>query len=141
MFARLAVNVPTITNLYDYSIPPELTQVQAGCLVTAPFGNQIVQGVIVELLDSPSVQNPKAIIDLLDPAPVLTPPQLALAILLAETTLSPLASIVSMMLPTGLSQQADVLYQTMDGRPQTMKDGPPSMVHRRLLDLLEQRGC
>ena len=140
MFARLAVNVPTITNLYDYPIPPELTQVQAGCLVTAPFGNQIVQGVIVELLDSPSVQNPKAIIDLLDPAPVLTPPQLALAILLAETTLSPLASIVSMMLPIGLSQQADVLYQKMDGRPQTVKDGPPSMVHRRLLDLLEQRG-
>ena len=86
MFARLAVNVPSITNLFDYSIPAELVpHIQAGCLVTAPFGNQTVQGIIVQLLDSPSVENPKPIIDLLDPAPVLTPPQLALAILLAES--------------------------------------------------------
>ena len=111
MFARLAINVPTITNLFDYSIPSELVpHIQAGCLVTAPFGNQTVQGIIVQLLDSPSVENPKPIIDLLDPAPVLTPPQLALAILLAESTLNPLASIVSLMLPTGLSQQADIQY-------------------------------
>ena len=118
MFARLAVNVPTITNLFDYSIPSELVpQIQAGCLVTAPFGNQTVQGIIVQLLDSPSVENPKPIIDLLDPAPVLTPPQLALAILLAESTLNPLASIVSLMLPTGLSQQADVQYSDGDVDP------------------------
>ena len=52
MFARLAVNVPNITNLFDYSIPAELVpHIQAGCLVTVPFGNQTVQGVIVQLLD------------------------------------------------------------------------------------------
>jgi primosomal protein N' (replication factor Y) len=142
MFARLAINVPTITSLFDYSIPSELApHIQAGCLVTAPFGNQTVQGIIVQLLDSPSVENPKPIIDLLDPAPVLTPPQLALAILLAESTLNPLASIVSLMLPTGLSQQADVLYQIVDGRPQTMQDGPPSAVHGRLFKLLRERGA
>ncbi|MBI5945808.1 MAG: primosomal protein N' [Chloroflexi bacterium] len=140
MFVRLAVNVPSITNLFDYSIPAELApQILPGCLVTVPFGNQIVQGVILELLDSPSVQNPKPILDLLDPAPVLTQPQLALAILLAESTLNPLASIVSLMLPTGLAQQADMLYQTVDNRPQTV-DGPLSIVHRRLLDLLKNRG-
>jgi primosomal protein N' (replication factor Y) len=138
MFARLAVNVPTITNLYDYAIPPELApQVQAGCLVTVPFGNQIVQGVIVELSDSPSVENPKAILDLLDPAPVLTPPQLALAILLAETTLSPLASIVSMMLPTGLSQQADIIYELRNPN----YEDKSFAVTNRLLNLLKERGA
>jgi primosomal protein N' (replication factor Y) len=138
MFARLAVNVPTITNLYDYAIPPELApQVQAGCLVTVPFGNQIVQGVIVELSDSPSVENPKAISDLLDPAPVLTPPQLALAILLAETTLSPLASIVSMMLPTGLSQQADIIYELRNPN----YEDKSFAVTNRLLNLLKERGA
>ncbi|MBK9209947.1 MAG: primosomal protein N' [Anaerolineales bacterium] len=60
---------------------------------------------------------------------------------MADSTLSPLASIVSLMLPVGLSQQADVLYQTVDGRPQTTQDGQPSIVHRRLLDLLQQRGA
>ena len=137
MFARLAVNVPAITSLFDYSIPPELApQLQAGCLVTAPFGNQIVQGVVVELVDSPSVANPKPILDLLDPAPVLTPPQLALAVLLADSTLNPLASVVSLMLPVGLSQQADVTYELR-------VDDPPrqdSVIAARLLNLLRERG-
>jgi primosomal protein N' (replication factor Y) len=143
MFARVAVNVSTISDLFDYSIPAELAaQVQAGCLVTVPFGNQTVQGTIVELMDSHSVANPKPILDLLDPAPVLTPPLLGLAIRLAESTLNPLASIISLMLPTGLSQQADVLYQTIDNRPQTMEEGqsPEGSVHRRLLNLLKERG-
>jgi primosomal protein N' (replication factor Y) len=137
MFARLAVNVPTIANLFDYSIPPEIApHVQAGCLVTVPFGNQTVQGVIVQLLDSPSVENPKPIIDLLDPAPVLTSPQLALAILLAESTLNPLASIISLMLPTGLSQQADIQYSVASGQS-SVND---SLVTKRLLNLLHERG-
>ena len=111
MFARVAVNVSMVSGLFDYAIPGELApHLQIGCLVIIPFGKQTVQGVVIALIDSPAVENPKPIIDLLDPAPVLTPPQLALAILLADSTLNPLASIVSLMLPTGLSQQADVQY-------------------------------
>lgn len=141
MIARLAVNIPAISGIFDYEVPPELvSQIQAGCLVVAPFGNQTVQGIVIELTDSSPIQNPKAIIDLLDPAPVLTPPQIALAIRLADSTLNPLAAIVGLMIPTGLSQQADVLYQTVDGRLQTVQDGPSSTVHRRLLKLLQERG-
>ncbi|MBL8103175.1 MAG: hypothetical protein JNM02_11625, partial [Anaerolineales bacterium] len=142
MFARLAVNIPAISGIFDYAIPPELAlHIKAGCLVVAPFGNQTVQGIVLELADSSSIQNPKPIIDLLDPAPVLTPPQIALAIRLAETTLNPLASIVSLMIPTGLSQQADVLYQAMEGKPQTVQDLPQSTVGGRLLKLLSERGA
>ena len=141
MFARVAVNVSTISDLFDYSIPAGLeAQIQAGCLVIVPFGNQTVQGIIVQLIDSAAVANPKPILDLLDPAPVLSLPLLGLAIRLAESTLNPLASIVSLMLPTGLSQQADMLYQLMENRPQPLSDGQLSMVHQRLLDLLKQRG-
>jgi primosomal protein N' (replication factor Y) len=141
MFARVAVNVSTVSDLFDYSIPAELeSQLQAGCLVIVPFGNQMVQGIIVHLIDSPAVANPKPILDLLDPAPVLTLPLLSLAIRLAESTLNPLASIISLMLPTGLSQQADMLYQIVENRPQPLSDGQLSVVHRRLLDLLKQRG-
>ena len=138
MFARVAVNVSAISDLFDYSIPAELaTQIQAGCLVTVPFGNQTVQGIIIELLDSPAVANPKPILDLLDPAPVLTPPQLGLAIRLAESTLNPLASIVSLMLPTGLSQQADISYEIRV----TSYEEKTSVVTTRLLNLLRERGA
>ncbi len=139
MFARVAVNVSAISGLFDYAIPNELApHLQAGCLIIIPFGKQTVQGIIVQLLDSPSVENPKPIIDLLDPAPVLTPPQLALAILLADSTLNPLASIVSLMLPTGLSQQADVQYSVNSEKLSVISD--QSAVTKRLLNLLKERG-
>ncbi len=141
MFARVAVNVSVISDLFDYAIPPELAaQIQAGSFVIVPFGKQTVQGIVTALIDSPAVENTKPIIDLIDPAPVLTQPQLALAILLADSTLNPLASIISLMLPVGLSQQADVLYQITDRGQQTMRDSLPSSVPGRILALLIERG-
>jgi primosomal protein N' (replication factor Y) (superfamily II helicase) len=138
MFARLAVNIPAISGIFDYAIPNELvSQIQTGCLVTAPFGNQIVQGIVIELTDSPAVQNPKTIIDLLDPQPLLTQPQIALALRLADSTLNPLAAIVSLMIPTGLSQQADILYELHIADSQF----PDSKVATRIINLLKERGA
>lgn len=137
MFARLAVNIPAISGVFDYAVPAELAaHLQPGCLVTAPFGNQTVQGIIVELTESSPIQNPKSILDLLDPAPLLTPPQLALAMRLADTTLNPLSAIIGMMIPTGLGQQADVLYTLRD----TNYSDPTSKITTRILNLLHERG-
>ncbi len=146
MFARLAVNIPAISGIFDYIVPSELaSQIQAGCLVVAPFGNQTVQGIVLELTDSSPIQNPKAIIDLLDPAPALTPPQIALAIRLADSTLNPLASIVNLMIPTGLSQQADIHYElrkpTLSKDEGTNYSEPSSKITSRLLALLNERGA
>lgn len=140
MFARLAVNIPAVSGMFDYAIPDELApHIQTGCLVTAPFGNQIVQGIVIEITDSSSVANPKPILDLLDPNPLLTQPQIALALRLADLTLNPLAAIVGLMIPTGLSQQADVLYSLTDHRPQTT-DGQPSVISGRIIKLLKEKG-
>lgn len=137
MFARLAVNIPAVSGIFDYAVPPELApHIQAGCLVVAPFGNQTVQGIVLELTESSSIQNPKSILDLLDPAPVLTPPQIALAIRLAETTLNPLASVVNLMIPTGLSQQADINYELRNPN----YENKTSKVETRLINLLRERG-
>lgn len=137
MFARLAVNIPAISGIFDYSIPPELlAQIQPGCLVTAPFGKQVVQGVVVELSKTSTIEYTKSILDLLDPAPVLTAPQIALAIRMAEATLNPLAAIVSLMLPIGLSQQADVSYELRTPNYQNKT----STVATRIVNLLKERG-
>ncbi len=138
MFARLAVNIPAVSGIFDYAVPPELApHIQAGCLVVAPFGNQTVQGIVLELTESSSIQNPKSILDLLDPAPVLTPPQIALALRLAETTLNPLASVVNLMIPTGLSQQADINYELRNPN----YENKTSKVETRLINLLRERGA
>ncbi|WKZ35834.1 MAG: primosomal protein N' [Anaerolineales bacterium] len=137
MYARIAVNVSAISGLFDYSIPAEFApHIQAGCLIVAPFGERTVQGIVIELTDASPIQNPKPITDLLDPAPVLTPPQIALAIRMAESTLNPLAAIVGLMIPTGLSQQADISFEL---RIKDYED-ETSKIATRLVNLLRDRG-
>ncbi len=148
MFASIAVNVPTVMGSFDYRIPPELAaRVSAGQLVTVPFGKQTVQGVVLRFIDTPSVAEPKSIIETLDPQPVLTAAQIALAEELARSTLSPIGAIVGLMLPPGLSQQGDVLYEmrtvdggrwTEDGQRPTVND--QGVVQSRLIKLLQERG-
>ena len=80
MFAQIAVNVPTISDVFDYSVPSEIAeQVNLGSLVIVPFGRQTVQGVILRFVEQPSVPETKDILDILDPDPVLTSTQIALA--------------------------------------------------------------
>jgi primosomal protein N' (replication factor Y) (superfamily II helicase) len=111
-FVEVAVNVSHVSRTFHYHLPDDLAgQVGAGHLVTVPFGRQIVQGVVFKVVADPEVAETKAISELLDPEPVLTPAQIELAHYLAAETISPLAACLSLMLPPGLSQMADTLYQ------------------------------
>ncbi|MDI6769088.1 MAG: primosomal protein N' [Anaerolineales bacterium] len=148
MYAQIAVNVPTVTGVFDYALPPELEgKVGAGHLVTVPFGKQIVQGVVLELTAKPAVAETRAILDLLDPQPVLTVVQIELARQLASATLNPLAAIIHLMLPSGLSQQADTRFEIRDSRLEnshgsriTNHESRKSSIESRLLNLLRTRG-
>jgi primosomal protein N' (replication factor Y) (superfamily II helicase) len=141
LFARIAVNIPSIAGVFDYALPPEWEgQVNAGHLVTVPFRNMIVQGVILQLVSQPSVTEVKTALDLLDLQPVLTPAQIALAHWLAQATLSPLAACIGLMIPVGLNQQADVVYALNGSQAQSAGGNSLSPLQRSLLDLLSQRG-
>jgi primosomal protein N' (replication factor Y) len=142
-FVRVAVNVPTISGEYDYHLPPELEgRVEVGQLVQVPFGPQMVQAVILQRIELPAVAQTKAVVELLDPAPVLTLAQIELARQLAAHTLNPLAAMIELMLPAGLSQQADVLYSLPEhwiDTQQAVRQFPE--VQQRLISLLETRGA
>jgi primosomal protein N' (replication factor Y) len=139
-FAKIAVNIPSVSGVFDYSLPPGLEgQIGAGQLVTVPFGRQTAQGVVLELVGRPAVAETKPILDLLDPLPVLTGCQIELAKQMAASTLNPLAAIIDLMLPSGLGQQADVLYTL--SHPQTAISNPQSTpTQSRLLGLLREKG-
>src|SRR5215213_4439508 len=140
-FVQIVVNVPAVSGTFDYAAPESLLgQIGIGHLVIAPFGKQTVQGVVFRFIDQPSVPEVKEILELVDPAPVMTQAQIALAEAMAASTFSSLASIVSLFLPVGLSQEADLLYKTINNRSLSMDDGSLSVVQRRLLDLLTERG-
>jgi primosomal protein N' (replication factor Y) len=71
----------------------------------------MVQGVVLAIVDDPTVPKTKPVLEVLDPEPVVTRPQIELAKHLSEISLTPLATCIALMLPPGLSQTADTLYQ------------------------------
>ncbi len=88
-------------------------------------------------MNVPQVAETKAVAELLDAEPALTPAQLALAEWLARETLSPLALCFDLMLPPGLSQHVDTLYRLNEpAMPQAELGG----IQRRLVELLRSRG-
>ncbi len=137
-FLEIAVNVPQASGVFHYHLPPELEgRVLPGHLVTVPFGAQTVQGVVLRPVDVPDVPQTKPVLALLDADAALTSAQIALARQLAEDTFSPLAAVVGLMLPAGLAQQADTLFETL-----RVLEDPKGLteLQQRLLTLLQKRG-
>lgn len=146
VFVEIAVNVSQIPKSFHYHLPAELEgEVDVGHLVTVPFGRQTVQGVVLACVSAPTVAKTKAVLELLDPEPVLTPAQIEFAHQLAHDNLAPLAACINLMLPPGLSQSADTLYQAGISKEQMVKATQQgslnlSEAQRRLLMLLVDRG-
>ncbi len=69
-----------------------------------------MQGIVISLSETSPVAETKPIEMLVDPQPVLTSTQLHLAHWMASETLTPLGECLHLMLPAGLSQQADSEY-------------------------------
>jgi len=133
-FARVSVNIPQLTGLFDYHIPAEYAElVQPGVLVNVPFGRQTAQGVVVDLVDEPAVADTKDLAALVDDEPVLTTYQLQLAHRMAQDNLATLSQCLDLIVPPGLSQQADILVQ------REISEAPTDLtpLQKRLLDLLE----
>lgn len=137
-YFQIAVNIPQINGVFDYHTPPELEgKVASGCLVEVPFGARTAQGVVLRQVESPQVLETRPISALLDTQPVLTAAQLQLAQWLSEETLTPLAVCLTFMLPPGLSQQADTLYQLVAG----CEMPPKTSTQQRILETLQKRGA
>jgi primosomal protein N' (replication factor Y) len=139
-YIEVAVNVPQVSGTFHYHLPPELEGViQPGHLVEVPFGRQQVQGVVFRFVDQPEVPETKPVFTLLDPQAVLTPLQIKLAGELAVSTLAPLAACVDAMIPPGLAQQADILYQK--STPMVPVAHPLTSLQSRILKILTERGA
>jgi len=135
IFARVAVNLPAVSGEFDYRLPDSLAgRAAVGSLITVPFGGQIVQGVILDLLETPAVENPRQALELLAPEPILTLEQIALARALAAQTLQPLALFIGQMIPPGLNQHADTLFTLTN--PDAAPEGK---IAQRLFTLLTAR--
>lgn len=125
-YVEVAVNVPGVSGVYDYHLPPELAgRALPGQLVEVPFGHQQVQGVLLRTVPFPQVAKTKAVTALLSTDVSLLPYQIELAKEIAAQTLSPLSVCISLMLPAGISQLADTIY-TLSNPPPAKSELNPS---------------
>lgn len=136
MFVEVAVNLPPVRGTFHYHLSPELVdRVEPGHLVIASFGNRRVQGIVISLSETSPVAETKPIEMLVDPQPVLTSTQLHLAHWMAAETLTPLGECLHLMLPAGLSQQADSEYVLIQPDAETN-----SKTEEKLINLIKRRG-
>jgi primosomal protein N' (replication factor Y) len=139
-YVEVAVIIPHVTGTFSYHLPSNLEgRVVPGCLVTVPFGNQHVQGIVTRQVAEPDVPETRSVDELVDELPVLTASQIELAAWLARETLAPLSACLNIMIPSGLSQHVDTLIRLNPNRPEA-----PSVsltpVEARLIRLLSERG-
>ncbi len=105
-YAEVSVNSPIAQHrTFSYAIPPGLS-IDVGQAVSVPFGDKLLQGIVLELSDYPAVEETREIAAVIEPYPLLSPAQISLARWLSEYYLSPLFDAVALMLPPGFERKA-----------------------------------
>jgi primosomal protein N' (replication factor Y) len=130
-YAEVSVNSPIAQHRsFSYSIPPGI-DIQIGQAVWIPFGQKILQGIVVELTEYPAVEETREITGVVEPQPLLSKRHIALAIWLSKHYLSPLFDAVSLMLPPGFERR------TLTFLSRTRKEYDLSLLNPELLQVLD----
>jgi primosomal protein N' (replication factor Y) len=130
MYAELAVYQAPVRRTFDYVVPAGMS-VSVGQLVEVSFRTGRSQAIVLALSESSAVPNPKPILDVLLPEPVVTPAQIELARWMAEHTMSSISACLWLTLPPGLARKGDLLFTLVD----TTLESPYEVIR-----LLRERG-
>lgn len=112
--AEVAVNTqqPARTP-FTYSIPKG-QEIVAGQAVFVPFGPRILQGVVLQLSGSTTLQGVRPIAAVADPQPILDEAHLRLARWLSDEYFAPLWDCVACCLPSGYGQKPVTMVSPVD---------------------------
>ena len=104
-YAEVAVNSPAAQRrTFCYSVPASL-DVRPGQAVWVPFGSRLLEGIVTELTDVPAVEETRDIAGIVEPEPVLSPAQLAVARWISDYYLSPVFDALALFLPPGFERR------------------------------------
>lgn len=139
-YAQIAVNVPGVHDQFDYLVPLNWQErLEPGHLVEVPFGKQMVQGIVVCLKTHSDYPEIKEISGVLDEDPAVNSNYIELAKALAKTYFRPVSAYLSAMLPPGMGQRADTLYEA--DLPEDIDQASFTSLQQRLIDILMRRGA
>ena len=96
---RVAVPVP-LARLFDYHIPHGLPLPAVGARVRVPFAGRSLVGMCMEVAPANAHSETKAISEVMDSEPVLTPDLFALAQWMSDYYLHPIGEVLATMLPS-----------------------------------------
>lgn len=137
-YAEVCVNSPAgREQLFSYAIPPGL-DIVPGHAVWVPFGNRILQGIVVSLSQYPAVEPVRDIEGLIEPEPVLGPNQIELALWLSHYYLSSLFDAIALFLPPGFERRALTLLSASDTARQVSESLNPEQISA--LSLIQKGG-
>ena len=138
-YAEVSVNSPIAQRrTFSYTIPSDLA-IDVGQAVWVPFGNKLLQGIVLELSDYPSVAETREIAGVIDPHPILSPAQAELACWTSEHYLSPLFEAVALMLPPGFERKP-VTFISSPTISHELDTSSLTLEQRGLLELIYRQG-
>ena len=138
-YAEVSVNSPIAQRrTFSYAIPPGLS-VDVGQAVWVPFGDKLLQGIILELSQYPSVEETREIAGVIEPCPVLSPARVSLAYWISEYYLSPLFDAVALMLAPGFERKALTLI-SIPSIPDGYDLSSLTTEQRHALELVQRQG-
>ena len=135
MYAEIAVNAP-VNQTFHYHIPDDLDgKLQPGHLVQVTFATALQYGIVMALRAESPIQQTKPVTALLDPQPVITPAQIALARWTSERYLAPIGMCLWLMLPPGITGGRDIRVTLLRQDARSSDE-----VEQKILSLLARRG-
>ncbi|MFC2060211.1 primosomal protein N' [Chloroflexota bacterium] len=138
-YAEVSVNSPIARRrTFSYAIPPGLN-IEVGQAVWVPFGDKLLQGIVLDLTPYPAVEETREIADVIEPRPLLFPAQVSLARWISEYYLSPVFDAVALMLPPGFERKVITLIS----KPSTAQEVDVSSLtqaQRNVVELVWRHG-
>ena len=132
-YAEVSVNSPVAQRrAFSYAIPSGLS-IEVGQAVWVPFGDKLLQGIVLELSRYPSVEETREIAGVIEPRPLLSPSHVLLARGISEHYLSPLFDAVALMLPPGFERKVITFISS----PSTAHEHDISSLTQEKRDVLE----
>jgi len=138
-YAEVSVNSPIAQRrAFSYAIPSGLS-IDVGQAVWVPFGNKLLQGIVLELTQYPSVEETREIAGVIEPHPVLSLAQVSLAYWISQYYLSPLFDAVALMLAPGFERKV-VTFICSPPTPPEQDVSSLTQAQKKVLELVWQRG-
>jgi len=109
-FCDVALPVP-LDRVFTYSVNGVAEAPTVGCRVIVPFRNEKMTGMVTRVHEEPPPVEAKAIVAVLDAAPLLAPDLMELAAWIASYYIAPIGEVFRSMLPLMAEVKHQVLYR------------------------------